>query len=74
VDSRGNVIPVNKGEKIDASPNGKYQQVKGADNQPTGVRLDAGGHPKSSDPRAQGPHGHRPGVTLDGNPHLPINP
>jgi hypothetical protein len=74
VDSKGNAIPVGQGEKINASPNGDFQQVQGSDNKPTGVRLDAGGHPKQNDPRAQAPHAHRPGVTTaDGNPHLPVN-
>jgi hypothetical protein len=40
----------------------------------TGDRLHRGGHITQSDPRAKGPHGHRPGVTTpDGNPHLPAH-
>jgi len=36
--------------------------------------MDKGGHPGQSDPVAQGPHGHRLGVTNEnGNPHLPLN-
>jgi RHS repeat-associated protein len=73
VDGNGNAIPVEPGESVNSSPNGDYQQVIGADGRPTGDRLDRGGHRNQSDPRAQGPHGHRPGVTTpDGNPHLPI--
>jgi RHS repeat-associated protein len=75
VDENGNAIPVDKGQRIGASPNGDYQEVVGADGQPTGDRMDRGGHSKQTDPRARGPHGHRPGVaTPDGNPHLPIKP
>ncbi|EOD9097953.1 RHS repeat domain-containing protein, partial [Pseudomonas aeruginosa] len=73
VDENGNAIPVEPGQSVNSSPNGDYQQVVGADGKPTGDRLDRGGHRNQSDPRAQGPHGHRPGVTTpDGNPHLPI--
>jgi hypothetical protein len=61
---------VDTGQQIWASPNGDYQQVKGADGQPTGDRLDRGGHANSDDPAAQGPHAHVPGLTTpDGNPH-----
>lgn len=74
VDSNGNGIPVRSGEQIAASPNGNFQQVLGADGEPTGTRLDAGGHPNQKDPKAQVPHAHVPGVVDDvGNPHLPIN-
>jgi RHS repeat-associated protein len=73
VDANGNAIPVEPGQSVNSSPNGDYQQVLGADGKPTGDRLDRGGHRNQIDPRAQGPHGHRPGVTTpDGNPHLPI--
>ena len=73
VDQHGNAIPVKPGEQVKGSPNGDYQQVLGPDGKPTGDRLDRGGHKQQPDPRAQGPHGHRPGVTTpDGNPHLPI--
>ncbi|MES2352509.1 MAG: RHS repeat-associated core domain-containing protein, partial [Pseudomonadota bacterium] len=74
VDEKGNAIPVDQGNRINTSPNGDYQQVLGGDGKPTGDRLDRGGHKGQKDPRAQQPHGHRPGVTTpDGNPHLPIN-
>jgi len=73
VDSNGNAIPVGAGQQITASPNGDYQQVRDANGSPTGVRLDRGGHAGQSDPAAQGPHAHVPGVTNNGNPHLPIN-
>ena len=73
VDGNGNAIPVEPGQSVNSSPNGDYQQVVGADGKPTGDRLDRGEHRNQSDPRAQGPHGHRLGVTTpDGNPHLPI--
>ncbi|MGZ4954573.1 MAG: RHS repeat domain-containing protein, partial [Methylobacter sp.] len=73
VDKNGNAIPVEEGQQINTSPNGDYQQVIGGDGRPTGDRLDRGGHRGQSDPRAQQPHAHRPGVTTpDGNPHLPI--
>lgn len=74
VDSNGNAIPVGKDEQITSSPDGKYQQVRDKDGRPTGTRLDKGGHKGQSDPKAQQPHAHRPGVTDEsGNPHLPIN-
>lgn len=74
IDKNGNAIPVGPGQSVNTSPNGDYQQVIGADGRPTGDRLDRGGHRGQADPRAQGPHGHRPGITTpDGNPHLPIN-
>jgi RHS repeat-associated protein len=73
VDESGNAIPVAEGEQIVGSPNGDYQQILGPDGKPTGLRIDRGGHKNQKDPRARGPHGHVPGVTLpDGNPHLPI--
>lgn len=73
VDQHGNAIPVKPGEQVKGSPNGDYQQVLAPDGKPTGDRLDRGGHKNQNDPRAQLPHGHRPGVTTpDGNPHLPI--
>lgn len=74
VDGDGNAIPVQAGEEIKASPDGRYQQVRDREGNPTGTRLDKGGHKGQSDPKAQGPHGHRPGVTDEvGNPHLPLN-
>ncbi|WP_175597222.1 RHS repeat domain-containing protein [Peristeroidobacter soli] len=73
IDSHGNAIPVSAGEEIAASPNGDYQQVRDKAGNPTGVRLDRGGHRTHADPSAKGPHGHVPGVTQpNGNPHLPI--
>jgi len=73
VDQKGNAIPVGQGEQIQSSPNGDYQQVIGSDGKPTGDRMDRGGHRNQSDPKARGPHGHRPNTTTeDGNPHLPI--
>lgn len=73
VDGAGNGIPVGEGEEIKSSPDGDYQQVRGADGKPTGARLDRGGHPNQKDPRARAPHAHQPGVTTpDGNHHLPI--
>lgn len=70
----GNAIPVGPREQINGSPNVDCQQVLDSKGEPTGVRLDRGGHRNQSDPAARGPHGHVPGVTTpDGNPHLPIN-
>lgn len=75
VDGDGNAIPVESGEQITASPNGDYQQVRDKDGKATGTRMDKGGHKGQSDPKAQGPHGHRPNVTDEnGNPHLPLKP
>lgn len=75
VDNAGNAIPVGTGKQITSSPDGDYQQVRDSEGRPTGVRSDRGGHRGQSDPSAQGPHAHRPGVTQeDGNPHLPIRP
>jgi RHS repeat-associated protein len=73
VDPAGNAIPVNPGEQVVGSPNGDYQQVQDRNGNPTGVRLDRGGHRGQSDPSARGPHAHVPGVTQpNGNPHLPV--
>jgi RHS repeat-associated protein len=75
VDEAGNAIPVSEGEQVTSSPNGDYQQVRDSQGRETGVRQDRGGHRGQSDPAAQKPHAHRPGVTQDdGNPHLPIRP
>ncbi len=74
-DTRGNVIPLKPGETLTGSPNGKWLQVRNADGNPTGMRLDDG-HPSTthSDPRAQVPHAHVPGITNpDGTPWLPVN-
>lgn len=74
VEGDGNAIPVAAGERIPSSPNGEFQQVRDADGNPTGTRLDKGGHPGQADPKARSPHAHRPGVTDEtGNPHLPLN-
>ena len=74
-DGNGNAIPVGAGEQIGASDNGDYQHAKDREGNPTGVRLDRGGHRGHADPKARAPHGHRPGVTDGtGNPHLPIDP
>jgi RHS repeat-associated protein len=74
VDPKGNAIPVGEGQRINSSPKGDYQQVLDKNGKPTGDRLDAGGHKKQTNPRAQRPHAHRPKVTNeDGDPHLPIN-
>jgi RHS repeat-associated protein len=72
-DSKGNNIPLEPGETLVGSDDGRYVQVLGKDGRPTGVRGDFGGHRGQADPVAQGPHGHRPGITQpDGNPHLPV--
>jgi len=74
VDSDANAIPINSGEQITGSLDGRYQQVRDSNGNPTGTRLDKGGHKTHADPKAQGTHGHRPSVTDDkGNPHLPLN-
>jgi hypothetical protein len=49
-------------------------RIEGWATRPTGTRID-GGHPATthSDPRAQVPHAHVPGVkNPDGTPWLPI--
>jgi hypothetical protein len=74
VDPHGNTVPLKNGETTTGSPDGKYLQVRGADGQPTGLRID-GPHKDAthSDPRALVPHAHVPGVTNpDGTPWLPI--
>jgi RHS repeat-associated protein len=74
VDGDGNTIPVAAGERITSSPNGEFQQVRDADGNATGTRLDKGGHPGQADPKARSPHAHRPGVTDEtDNHHLPLN-
>jgi RHS repeat-associated protein len=69
----GNAIPVGPGEKVTGSPDGKWVQVRDPNGNPTGTRIDQGHKPSTHpDPRAQKPHGHRPGVTNpDGTPWLP---
>jgi RHS repeat-associated protein len=72
--SRGSIIPVEAGQRLTASPNSEYVQVRDAAGTPTGMRLD-GPHAAAShsDPRAQVPHAHVPGVTnSDGTPWLPV--
>jgi RHS repeat-associated protein len=74
VDPKGNAIPVQPGQQIQGSKDGRWVQVKDANGQPTGTRID-GGHPASThpDPRAQVPHAHVPGHTnSDGTPWLPV--
>jgi hypothetical protein len=72
VDSKGNTLVVSQGQSIGSSPNGQYQEIKGPNGERTGYRMDKGGHPNQSDPAAQDPHAHVPGMTNNGNPHLPI--
>jgi hypothetical protein len=75
VDAKGNAIPLKEGEYITSSPDGTWKQVRDADGNPTGTRIDGGHNPNThTDPRALEPHGHVPGVTNpDGTPWLPIN-
>ncbi|MDR3711327.1 MAG: RHS repeat-associated core domain-containing protein [Puia sp.] len=73
VDPKGNALSVEPGQKMIGSPDGKYLQVREANGDPTGLRLD-GGHSAASHPdiRGQEPHIHAPGVTnQDGTPWLP---
>jgi hypothetical protein len=74
VDSRGNAIPLNMGEYLTRSPDGRWVQVRDASGNPTGVWIDGPHNPRTHpDPRAQQPHAHVPGVTNpDGTPWLPI--
>jgi hypothetical protein len=74
VDSRGNAIPLKEGEYLTRSPDGKWVQVRDANGNPTGMRIDGPHNPRTHvDPRAQEPHAHVPGVTNpDGTPWLPI--
>lgn len=74
VDPKGNAIPVNEGEQLTGSPDGRFVQVRDKNGKPTGVRLDGPHKPAThSDPRAQEPHAHVPGVTNpDGTPWLPV--
>lgn len=73
VDPYGNAIPTPVGGSITGSPDGRWIQGRDADGNPTGVRIDAG-HDSHSDPRAQDPHAHVPGVANpDGTPWLPVN-
>lgn len=70
VDPKGNAIPVKTGEQIQGSKDGSYTQVKDANGNPTGTRIDAGHKPSTHpDPRAQKPHAHVPGIkNPDGTP------
>jgi RHS repeat-associated protein len=74
LDSRGNAIPLNRGEYLTRSPDGRWVQVRDASGRPTGMRIDGPHNPRThSDPRSLQPHAHVPGVTnLDGTPWLPI--
>lgn len=71
----GGLLPAPAGGSITGSPDGEWIQVRDPAGNPTGDRID-GGHPPTThpDPRAQGPHVHRPGVeNPDGTPWLPVN-
>ena len=60
---------MNPGEKLGASPDGKFQQVKDSKGDPTGVRIDASGHPVGpKHPNGAPPHAHRPDVTGNNQP------
>ncbi len=73
-DARGNNIPVEPGEFVTGSPDGRWIQVRGPDGVETGLRLDGPHNPlRHPDPRAQAPHAHVPGVANpDGTPWLPV--
>lgn len=75
VDGSGNAIPVKAGEQVTGSPDGNFIQVRDSNGAPNGIRKDGPHKPATHpDPRAQKPHGHRPGVTNpDGTVWLPIN-
>jgi hypothetical protein len=74
VDSKGNAIVTPPGGRITSSPDGKFIQVRDANGNPTGVRIDGGHNPRThTDPRSLEPHAHVPGATNgDGTPWLPI--
>ena len=74
VDSRGKAIPLNKGEYFTGSKDGRWIQVRDANGNVTGMRIDGAHSPKThTDPRALQPHAHVPGATnADGTPWLPI--
>ena len=76
VDSHGNLIRVEAGQQITGSKDGTWFQVRDAQGNPTGTRVDGAHKPTSHpDPRAQTRHAHVPGVTNpDGTPWLPIKP
>ena len=75
IDSKGNAIPLKRGESLTGSPDGRFIQVRDTNGNPTGLRIDGPHKPASHpDPRAQAPHAHVPGVTnTDGTPWLPVN-
>jgi hypothetical protein len=75
VDPKGNAVPVGRGEQLQGSKDGRWTQVKDANGDQTGTRIDGGHSPTThSDPRAQARHAHVPGVTNpDGTPRLPVN-
>jgi flagellar biosynthesis GTPase FlhF len=74
VDSKGNALPLKKGEYLTGSPDGKWIQVRNSDGSPNGMRIDGGHSPSTHhDPRALKAHAHVPGKTnKDGTPWLPI--
>ena len=74
VDSRGNAIPLNKGEYLTGSKDGQWVQVRDANGNFTGMRVDGPHTLKThSDPRALQPHAHVPEVTnADKTPWLPV--
>jgi hypothetical protein len=75
VDPKGNAIPLQKGQYLTGSSDGKYLQVRNADGTFSGMRID-GGHSSytHNDIRAQQPHAHVPGITNeDGSEWLKIN-
>jgi RHS repeat-associated protein len=73
VDPAGNAIPVDRGEQVTGSPDGRWIQVRDDKGNATGKRLDGPHKPASHpDERAQKPHAHVPGVVNpDGTPWLP---
>jgi RHS repeat-associated protein len=72
--TRGNSIPLLRGQYLTGSPNGDFLQVRNANGTVTGGRIDGPHSPRTHpDLRAQRPHAHVPGVTnSDGTPWLPI--
>ena len=79
VDPQGNAIPIQEGNWLTGSPDGKWIQERTPDGtkkgKPTGVRIDGGHEPSPihQDPRSHRPHGHRPDITNpDGTPWLDI--
>jgi hypothetical protein len=72
-DAEGNIIPVDEGNWLTGSKDGKWIQEKDEKKVSTGTRKDGGGHPREKDIRGKEPHGHVPGVNNpDGTPWLPI--